>query len=176
MGSWPHVWRTSWDERCSTFHAQRADLGVCEGEELHCTGRTWTQSWRSSMPRMSRWQAACKHVSSKFFLCCPNTSMDPCRFGTMCWRPLCHHVHPCSCNRGLKWAETWAFLAGRLRFEKQIEQQSKPHNADLNKRQLICFSEQSTHRLWGGCVNTVWQRGLLQVVVLLILIRCSSPV
>ena len=23
-------------------------------------------------------------------------SMEPCRFGTMCWRPLCPYVHACS--------------------------------------------------------------------------------
>ena len=49
--------------------------------------------------------------------------MDPCRFGTMCWRPLCLYGHACSGKRAFKWAETWASLATQEEADKEDEEQ-----------------------------------------------------
>ena len=44
-------------------------------------------------------------------------SMDSCRYGAACWRPLCHYVH--AGRRARRWAEVWLLLAMQEEEEEE---------------------------------------------------------
>ena len=60
-------------------------------------------------------------------------SVDPCRFGMMCWRPLCPFGHACT------WAATWAFFAA------QKDEEDGEDTVDLVEEVLEVIKDSPVH-------------------------------
>ena len=61
--------------------------------------------------------------------------VNPCRYGSSCWRPLCSHVH--AHKRARRRAELWSFLA---RHEEDAE-----HIVDVPVPHLVYVSARPCH-------------------------------
>ena len=75
--------------------------------------------------------------------CFQPLSMEPCRFGAGCWRPLCPYGHS-GRGRAARWAAVWTLLASQeenLEVIKVIPERFAEQNADVPVPPVVAVVE-----------------------------------